>query len=792
MGRTGVRSAWLILGAFIWVAIHSPALLAQDAIAALLVDENADRVPDRLGDTVTVTGVLTTDVYRVAQPTPHFRFYVQNEGRGIRVQATTDTALTIARSDSVQVTGVVGFAEGMATLTPLSISSLGPGTAPFPRYVDVASLLGETYEGTLVRARGTLVRAQNPEIADRTGQVGVRARDDLLGDEGFEAAYFGSGPVDVVGIAEQFDPTLPYDGGYRIELVDRTGVRPLPNWRPAAGLLLLVGTIAVLWWLWRTAAERASITSRLLERVRRNEAALKDRETLLQTVAEATTDVIWDLDLVQGRLTWGAGYDDIFGSDPTEEGTGLDARMATVHPEDRYRVRLGIQDALAGSTDVWSDDYRVIHHDGSIRHVGDRARIMRGENGQAVRIVGALLDITRARQAEEERASFDQALRQTQRLESVGVLAGGIAHDFNNILVAILGNTEIALETLPEEYADRELLENVRAAALRASKLTLQMLTYAGEAPSVRVVIDLNDLIREMTSFLRAAIPESANLVLELDEDLPELDADVAQIQQVVMNLITNAAEAFEERSGTIRIRTEHRRPTSQESRNPLGGTAPGNRRYIALTVSDDGAGIDPELVDRIFEPFFTTKFEGRGLGLSATLGIVRAHDGHLTLHTAPGRGSTFTVLLRPAAARVTAAEEERPDQTPAQSTGHALIVDDETPVRTFVRRLARRAGFETSETSDGLLAIEVFSATPDVFDIVFLDLAMPGAGGEEVFHRIRSLRPDLPVVFMSGHAAGSILERMGTSENAWVLQKPFTIADFDEVVGRAMAAGAT
>jgi PAS domain S-box-containing protein len=300
--------------------------------------------------------------------------------------------------------------------------------------------------------------------------------------------------------------------------------------------------------------------------------------------------------------------------------------------------------------------------------------------GEVDGFIAVDLDIT------EERRTAEQ-LRQTQRLESLGVLAGGIAHDFNNLLVGVLGNASLALEVLGPTTIARRMLEDVVCASERAAALTRQLLAYAGKEQLATRPINLATLVTELTGLLRASIPKNVHLALETDDRLPYVDADQTQLQQVIMNLVINGAEAIPEKSpGTVTITATARKATPEDRMFALAPLAPGDVAYVVLTVTDPGTGMTPEVQSRIFDPFFTTKFEGRGLGLSAVLGIVKAHQGAITLKTAPGAGTTIALLL-PASREVVTADLPRPAR-PSRVGGTVLVVDDEATVRSVARRV--------------------------------------------------------------------------------------------------------
>ncbi|HSD29239.1 MAG TPA: PAS domain S-box protein, partial [Vicinamibacteria bacterium] len=381
-------------------------------------------------------------------------------------------------------------------------------------------------------------------------------------------------------------------------------------------------------------------------------------------------------------------------------------------------------------------------------------------------VLGVSIDIT-ARKAAEE------ALRRAAKEESLSVLAGGVAHDFNNLLAAILGHASLALKQLPETSPARRHVEKAAGAVERAADLTRQMLAYSGRGHFVIRPTDVNALARENLPLLEVAVPKSVRLEARLEPDLPSVDADVGQIQQVLMNLVINAAEAIGERGGTVTVVTGVREVTASDQ--PLwgaSGTPLSAGRYVSLEVRDDGPGMDAETVDRIFEPFFTTKFTGRGLGLAAVLGVVRGHRGALSVESSPGRGTTFRILFAPSArARPT----ELVPAPPSRRRGiTVLLVDDEEAVVEMVGEVLEQDGFEVLRTKDGSRGVAVFRANQARVDVVLLDLSMPGLSGEETYRRLREIDPGVRVILSSGYDADEAKGRFGASPPAGFIQKPY------------------
>jgi len=380
-----------------------------------------------------------------------------------------------------------------------------------------------------------------------------------------------------------------------------------------------------------------------------------------------------------------------------------------------------------------------------------------------------LADVTQARHE-------SQAMIQSQKLEGLGVLAGGIAHDFNNLLVAILGNAEIAREELPPDSPVHAPLADVEAAAASASDLTGQLLAYAGKTAFVREDLDLSSLVREVTNLLSVSIPKNIEIVFELQEDLPPVLGGAAELRQVVMNLVTNAADAIGDDGGRITIETGTGKPAPMPGSEAFVEHGETCDPAVHLCVTDDGIGMDPRTLEKIFDPFFTTKFTGRGLGLAATRGILNSHEGLLRIETALGVGSAFSVLLPvDLLAEQRSALADSP-AGPGRFTGHTvLVVDDEPSVRSVLAKRLKISGFDVRTATTGEAALSLLEEAGTKVDLVILDITMPGLSGIETHARLRASHPNLPVLLSSGYPEEALetLENGDSSLDAFI-QKPY------------------
>jgi len=396
-------------------------------------------------------------------------------------------------------------------------------------------------------------------------------------------------------------------------------------------------------------------------------------------------------------------------------------------------------------------------------------------------IAGAVLvvrDVTEERRAEEAHREQEEAFRQAQKLESIGVLAGGIAHDFNNLLTGIMGNAGLARRATLAGRNERaaHLLEDVLKGSERAADLTRQLLAYAGKGQFVIQALDLCKLVTEVSTLIRASISKQITLVLDLPDDCPPIEGDRTQLQQLVMNLVINGGEAIGDAPGTltVRIRTEHFTERRQRIRTEGFPITAGD--YVRLDVIDSGAGMDKETRHRIFEPFFTTKFLGRGLGLSAALGIVRGHRGAIGVASEPDNGTTFTILL-PVVRAAHDLGESLPEvysERDYRGVGTVLVVDDDPMVRSLAASVLTEAGYTVELAEDGLHAVERLQELGARVSLVLLDLTMPRLAGAEAARELRRVQPEIPIVAMSGYGDIEVMERFSGAHIDDFLPKPF------------------
>ena len=394
--------------------------------------------------------------------------------------------------------------------------------------------------------------------------------------------------------------------------------------------------------------------------------------------------------------------------------------------------------------------------------------------GGGIVVMAVVVDITKRKQAEGERIEFEEKIQQTQKLESLGILAGGIAHDFNNLLTGILGNADLALMDLSAVSPARPSIEDIQTCAIRAAELCKQMLAYSGKGRFLVQSLNLSEIIKETTHLLHLSISKSAVINYNLYPNLPLFKGDPTQIRQVIMNLVTNAAEAIGEKSGVITITTGVMECDRRYLSEILHDVELPEGMYVYVEVADTGCGIQPENIKKIFDPFYTTKATGRGLGLAALLGIVRGHKGAAKVYSEPGQGTTIKIIFPSldAPGRPGKKSSQFADVKEWRGHGKILIIDDEESVRAVACKTLETVGFKPLTAPDGLEGMKVLEKEMDI-RLVVLDLTMPHMTGEEVLRVIRRIRPGLPVILISGYNEQELSSRFAGKGLAGFIQKP-------------------
>ena len=525
---------------------------------------------------------------------------------------------------------------------------------------------------------------------------------------------------------------------------------------------------------------RAEISERRLM-----ESSLREREERLRLIYDLSTIGIAEVDGKGNFTRFNAAFSEIFGysTGELEKMTFLDV----THPDDVQVSLDQMKQLKTKKRDFFKLEKRYFQKDGSLVWGRLSVSSIRDSQGGYLRSIAMLEDITERKAAEAEQERMQRDLLQTQKLESLGVLAGGIAHDFNNLLTAIAGYARLAAEQVDGESPARDSLEQIILASDRAAGLTGEILAFSGRASVESQDVNLSEHVRELDRLLSAAISKKVTVQLELSDDLPLIEADPAQIQQVLMNLILNGAESCGDDPGVVVVRTGVLSVSTRKAKQLMTVDEMKPGRYVFLEVRDSGSGMDEETKARIFDPFFTTKFTGRGLGLSSLLGIVRGHGGSLKVDSTLGEGTRFRIFL-PASDRT---PEVRPEASAMDLSGKGLllVVDDEPLVSGLAQRILEGYGYEVITAENGRQALEIFDERADEIDLVLLDMTMPEMNGRETLKAMEAIRPDVVAVLSSGYSESDTAGQFSSTGLAGFIQKPYTpralVAKVKEALGK-------
>ncbi len=540
------------------------------------------------------------------------------------------------------------------------------------------------------------------------------------------------------------------------------------------GLALLVGTV-----FFRFRRLRRQDLSALRE----SEKAMEHEKMILENIISSNPYSIAIYDANGRFVRTNQAFKDLFLCDPPKDYVLFDDAVIKQASEEFARVLKG-ESVEMPEILFNAHDFVPSAPDKTLTLVG-RAFPVFDSTDDLELIVLMHADITDRKIAEEERLRLERQVLQTQKLDSLGILAGGIAHDFNNLLMGILGYAELALKDLEPESRARNCVDQIDRAAQRAAELANQMLAYSGRGRFVVEPIDLNESVDEMVKLLEVSISKKVRLRFDFAE-LPAFEGDVTQVRQIIMNLITNASEAIGHESGEIIVRTgvkecgrDYLDTVSVASLAGLTGCSPeGN--YVFLEVSDNGCGMDQETLERIFEPFFTTKFAGRGLGMAALMGIMRGHKGAIKVSSIPGEGTSIRALFPTSEELPSKVQSTGEELESWRGAGTILLVDDEETVRDVSKEMLEELGFDVLTAPDGRQGIDLFVEHSDVVTCVLLDMTMPHMAGDQVFREIRLLRPDAKVIMCSGYDEQEVTKCFVNDAPAGFIQKPYKLAEIE------------
>ena len=512
------------------------------------------------------------------------------------------------------------------------------------------------------------------------------------------------------------------------------------------------------------------------------EQTLRDSQDRLRSAMDAGGLATWIFDVRANEVLWDDATCRLWGRAPDEfRRLTVEQVWAMIHPDDRALMQ-SMPNFLQTEIDN-PIEFRTVRPDGALQWLLAKGQVQRDPSGQVFRKTGVFVDIT-------DRKRTEEAQLRSQKMEALGTLAGGIAHDFNNILLAITGNAKLALSDMqtafPLEHSVQRNLYEIDKAASRAADLVKRILTFSRQQETQREVLHLQPLIEDALRLLRPTMRAAIEIRTTLDADTAPVASEPIQIQQVVMNLVTNAAHAIGDKPGAIEIGLSNfeSRDVSLLATGPLPAG-----RYVRLTVSDSGVGIDAAVIERIFEPFFTTKQvgQGTGLGLAVVHGIARAHGGAIGVESRAGHGATFRVYF-PAASGEVRMADVKPQILPASRDAHVLYVDDEEPLVFLIARILERLGYRVTGCVDPEQALRELRAHPQEFDVVVTDLSMRGMNGFELTRAVKAIRADLPVLLISGYLRSEdrdLAAQLGIRE---LILKPNTVEELGLAIDRTLS----
>ncbi|WP_319792480.1 PAS domain-containing hybrid sensor histidine kinase/response regulator [Desulfatibacillum aliphaticivorans] len=500
---------------------------------------------------------------------------------------------------------------------------------------------------------------------------------------------------------------------------------------------------------------------------------LKKSEERLSLAFQGANDGLWDWNLETDEVFYSPRWKDMLGYEDHEIKNQLSEWERLIKPENRIKAWSTLNDYLTGKRDNFTCEFQMRHKKGHYVDILSRAFAIREKSDQKpTRVVGTHVDIS-------ERKEMERRLQQIQKMESIGNLAGGIAHDFNNILSPIIGMSELLLEDLPANGLEYENAEEIFKAGKRGSELVKQILAFSRQSEKTMIPTRIQSVLKEVLKLCRSTIPINIEIYQDIQADCGLILADSTQIHQVAMNLITNAYHAIEKTKGKISISLTE---SSFDSLSMKTDLEPG--KYAVLSVSDNGHGISPDMINKIFDPYFTTKEKGKGtgLGLSVVYGIMKEHKGDIFVNSEVGKGTTFELYF-PLVKQFAHTEIKREDKSYYSGNERILIVDDEPSIANLAERILERLGYQTILKLNGIEAIEAFKSNPDSFDLVISDVAMPKMTGDELARELISIRPDIPIILCTGFSERIDADKAAALGVKGLLMKPIISLEMAEMV---------
>jgi PAS domain S-box-containing protein len=508
----------------------------------------------------------------------------------------------------------------------------------------------------------------------------------------------------------------------------------------------------------------------------------------LDGALKAAVIALWDFNIPEGTLSLNRNMAEFLGLNTNIIRDSETVRKRYIYENDFPFLVKKMEDFIRYNHGTYTDELKIRMHDGKYRWFFARGKVVEYDaTGNPVRVAGSAMDITEQKEAELKRIEIEQKMQQSQKLESLGLLAGGIAHDFNNLLTGILGNTDILLYEIPGDSEIRSRLLEIKKTAKMASDLTHQMLAYSGKGSFIIEQINRNELFLDIVSLLEASISKKVRLHYDLIEDPPWIKGDATKIRQVVINLVLNASDAIDN-TGVITVRTSRAVLTEIDRKSLVIKPDPAAGHFLLLEVTDTGCGIEKNKLEQIFDPFYTTKFTGRGLGLAAVSGIIRSHNAGLTLKSRPGKGTSFKIYFPESEGGVTIEKEVR-NRLPylSKTTPLILIADDEKYIRDITGRMLAMSGYESCHAGNGHELMNIFLSRKNEISCIILDLTMPEMDGYETLAEIRKTDSRVPIIITSGYGENEITGELAERKVSGFLQKPFSLEELISAIEQAM-----
>jgi len=490
----------------------------------------------------------------------------------------------------------------------------------------------------------------------------------------------------------------------------------------------------------------------------------------------------WEYELVTENF-WGSDETKrIYGFNPESKNFTTDEVEKCI--PDRERVHQALIDLIENNT-PYDLEFKIYPVSGpKQKFIRSIAELQKDDSGKPCKVTGVIQDITRQKEEESEKQQLELNLLQAQKMESIGTLTGGIAHDFNNILGIILGNTELALDDVPELNPAHSNLEEIKTASLRAKNIVKQLLSFSRKVEQRMQPIEIALVIKDALKFLRSTIPTTIDVKQDIKITDEKILADPAQINQIMMNLCINASHAMEETGGMIEVIVE-KVMLDDNSAKIYPKLNPGE--HLKIRLSDTGPGINPDIIDRVFDPYFTTKGVGKGsgMGLSVVHGIIKNHNGAITVDSKPGKGTTFNILF-PKATEKSKMENESTKE-PLCGNETILFVDDEISIVKMIKRMLERLGYKVKTKTNPVEALDLFKSKPDHFDLVITDMTMPQMTGVKLYEKLMGIRPDIPVIICTGHSSMIDEEKAKLLKIAAYVMKPITMTEISQTIRKVL-----